>query len=87
MIIENMKYLFFLALLFIVACTPDDILSERCVSLGGNWINEYNECEYISEEDCFDIGGLFLECESACRHDPKAELCTLQCVPVCEVKQ
>lgn len=60
-------------------------LQEICISNGGNWIDEYNECEMISEEDCKNMNGLFFECTSACRHslDPNV-ICTMQCVPVCE---
>ena len=54
-----------------------------CQSNGGNWLPEFIECEGISSDQCKVIGGEFKECESACRHDPKAEVCTLQCVPVC----
>ena len=54
-----------------------------CQQGGGNWLPEFNECELISSEQCSIMGGTFKECESACRHDPDAEICTLQCVPVC----
>lgn len=59
-------------------------LKEACELLGGEYIDEHNECEYISEEACTTLGGEFKECESACRHDPDAEMCTMQCVIVCE---
>ncbi len=54
-----------------------------CEEAGGNWLAEYNECEFVDREWCEEAGGTFAECESACRHDPDAEICTMQCVPVC----
>ncbi|MDD3284739.1 MAG: Gmad2 immunoglobulin-like domain-containing protein [Patescibacteria group bacterium] len=60
-------------------------LQEICVGNGGDWIGKYNECEMINEDICKNIGGLFFECKSACRHnlDPNI-ICTMRCVPVCE---
>lgn len=57
---------------------------KSCISLDGNWIDLANECEYISKNDCESLGGNFNECASACRNDPDAEMCTMQCVSVCE---
>jgi hypothetical protein len=57
-----------------------------CESLNGTWINEFEECEYISQEECTYLYGTFDECASACRHDLEAQACTLQCVPVCKFK-
>jgi hypothetical protein len=59
-------------------------LATACVSENGKWSAEYKECEGISKATCETIGGKFNECASACRHDPKAEICTMQCVLVCE---
>jgi len=56
-----------------------------CQQDGGNWLSEFNECELISSEQCSIMGGTFKECESACRHNPDAEICTLQCVSVCVI--
>lgn len=56
-----------------------------CQQDGGNWLPEFNECELISSETCSIMNGTFKECESACRHDPDAKICTLQCVPVCVI--
>lgn len=56
----------------------------QCVTNGGQWLSEFNECENISENLCTEMNGTFKECESACRHDPDAEMCTMQCVQVCE---
>ena len=60
-------------------------VAEECEEAGGTWLNDYNECEYVGREWCESRGGEFLECESACRHDPEAEICTLQCVLVCKL--
>lgn len=57
---------------------------ESCNYLGGNWLESVNECEGISKVDCESLGGRFNECASACRNDPDALVCTLQCVLVCE---
>lgn len=58
-------------------------LERSCDDLGGSWIEEARECEGISEESCDDLGGNFNPCASACRNDPDAEYCTMQCVLVC----
>ena len=60
------------------------LLSQKCQSASGTWLGDFNECEYASKGWCEENGGEFFECESACRHDPKAEICTLQCVSVCK---
>ncbi|HLC96580.1 MAG TPA: eight-cysteine-cluster domain-containing protein [Candidatus Nanoarchaeia archaeon] len=57
----------------------------KCEAVEGTWLDQYKECEYISEADCTSLGGSFQECASACRHDPTAEICTMQCVPVCSL--
>ena len=56
---------------------------QACATLNGKWIQNAQECEGISREDCTKINGYFTECASACRNDPNAQICTLQCVPVC----
>lgn len=58
-------------------------LSALCAEKNGNWLAEYSECEGVDPDFCRTYGGNFNECASACRHDPKAEVCTMQCVPVC----
>lgn len=72
---------------FLTACsaTPPEpgFLAEACQEADGNWLTAFQECEYISEETCTELGGSFDPCTSACRHDPTAEVCTEQCVPVC----
>lgn len=62
-------------------------LSNSCISNGGNWIEDANECEGIDRETCSSLGGNFNECASACRNDPDAMVCTMQCVLVCEFNQ
>lgn len=57
-----------------------------CLQNNGKWLKEFNECEYIDKEWCDQKGGEFFECQSACRHDPEANFCTEQCVPVCVLK-
>lgn len=58
--------------------------SEECKNIGGNWIESFNECEGISGADCIRFNGEFNECASACRNDPSAEICTMNCVAVCK---
>ena len=64
---------------------PQDLMG-ACAYFGGTPVEDYNECEYISEAQCVQLGGDFLECESACRHHPDFPevMCTMQCVPVCD---
>jgi hypothetical protein len=59
-------------------------LERACKEAGLTWVAEYRECAGISQEACEASGGSFNECASACRHDPEAEVCTLQCVLVCD---
>lgn len=60
-------------------------LKSICQDNGGNWLEEFSQCEYISSTTCSQIGGEFNECGSACRNDPNAEICTMQCVPYCDI--
>lgn len=59
-------------------------LKEHCESQDGTWIESAQECEGLSKETCEANGGRFNECASACRNDPDAMICTMQCVLVCE---
>ncbi|MBU0706586.1 hypothetical protein KJ657_02610 [Patescibacteria group bacterium] len=61
---------------------PD--LKGNCESAEGTWLPDSSECEYISKDKCEELGGTFNECASACRNDPEAEICTMQCVQVCQ---
>jgi hypothetical protein len=65
--------------------SPKGARTKDCSGSGGTWLAEFSECEYVSSGWCADAGGVFSECESACRHKPDAEFCTLQCVPVCSL--
>ena len=60
-------------------------LEQKCTILGGTYLSKYHECEYIDTEACEIMSGTFNECESACRHDPSAEVCIDVCVPVCKI--
>ena len=59
-------------------------MADSCGIPGANWLSEEQECEYASKDWCEDKQGEFSECESACRHQDDAEICTTQCVPVCK---
>jgi putative hemolysin len=61
---------------------PAGNTSEQCTNAGGRWTGY--DCEGLSAGQCQEIGGTFNECASACRNNPNATLCTLQCVQVCK---
>lgn len=69
-------------------CINNEILSndlkEGCEGINGTFSEEFKECEHISKENCESLGGTFNECESACRNNPEALICTMQCVQVCD---
>ena len=54
-----------------------------CMENNGTWLSEHNECEGINQIQCEQMGGMFDECASACRHNPEAVYCIQICVPVC----
>lgn len=54
-----------------------------CEEVGGTWVAAHRECEWVSQQWCEQEMGRWQECASACRHDPSAEICTMQCVQVC----
>lgn len=58
-------------------------LQELCEGSGGKWLNEFYECEGIDQSYCQELGGEYNSCGSACRNDPNAEACTMQCVMYC----
>ncbi len=58
---------------------------EICESFKGTWLPEFRECENIDKDTCDLIRGTYDECASACRNDPTAEICTMQCVQVCKL--
>jgi hypothetical protein len=59
-----------------------------CLVNKGVWYPDENVCEInsLSQSQCIARGGVFNECASACRHDPKAQVCTMQCVLTCTFK-
>lgn len=61
-------------------------LQRECLNNNGKWIDEFNECEFISKDKCEFLGGTFNECGSACRNNPEVEMCTMQCIPYCSFK-
>jgi hypothetical protein len=54
-----------------------------CLENGLEWLDEYNECEFMSEETCLSLDGTWAECGSSCRHKPNTTMCILMCVPYC----
>jgi zinc and cadmium transporter len=56
------------------------------VCFENNWkrITWTRECEGIWENICKQIWGKFNSCASACRNNPEAKICTMQCVQVCK---
>jgi hypothetical protein len=60
----------------------------NCDKMSGIWYGEEGICEVnqLSKEECVAQGGEFNECASACRHNPNAQVCTLQCVLICTFK-
>lgn len=63
--------------------TKTSTAGTACEQNGGTWSEQYKECTGIDQTTCSAIKGTFNECASACRHDPNAQVCTLQCVLVC----
>jgi hypothetical protein len=61
-----------------------DMIAQECLGNESVWLMEHSECEYAEKTWCNENNGKFLECESACRHDVNAKICTMQCVPVCK---
>jgi hypothetical protein len=57
----------------------------KCKILGGVWLENWGECENITEDQCTELDGTYANCESACRHDPTAEVCIEICVAVCKL--
>lgn len=64
----------------IAESTPESV----CLSFDGTWIEDTKECEWMPKEQCDSMGGVFNECASACRNEPEAMVCTMQCVLVCD---
>lgn len=62
-------------------------IARSCEADDGNWLQNHRECENISKAWCDKYNGTFSECASACRNNPNAEICTLQCVQVCKINE
>lgn len=66
---------------------------QTCINMGGDWIVWTHECEQPTvptehfSESCIDSGGVFYECESACRNVINGEIrsygCDTSCVVLC----
>lgn len=62
-----------------------------CTLNGGTWVEDYYECENISEKVCSAKNGIFTSCASSCRHlieeNPGVTnvMCTEECVNVCNL--
>lgn len=82
------KILILIAIFILTGCSTlelDTNIQSQCEEHQGKWLADFQECEYPdSREWCELAGGTFQECESACRNDPEAEICTMQCVIVCQ---
>lgn len=59
---------------------------EKCLAERGTFDAIYKECLGVDSITCKNIGGVFNPCASACRHDPTAVVCTMQCAIVCKFK-
>lgn len=59
-----------------------------CEADGGVWFIYNSSCEInsLSKSACMEKGGKYNECNSACRHDKEAVMCTMQCVMTCTFK-
>jgi zinc transport system substrate-binding protein len=62
-------------------------LEEKCEEAGGNWLEEFGECENIESAKCSELGGEFDGCASPCRHQEDAEVCAQVCVEVCRLDE
>lgn len=66
---------------------PDQSLKLFCESSEGIWVEETNECEWLSKDQCGEFGGQYNECASTCRNSPEGEYCIEQCVAVCKFEE
>ena len=66
------------------ACNDPSTPEGACLSFDGTWLEESQECEGMAQAQCEELGGVFNECASACRNDVDEQVCTLQCVIVCD---
>ncbi len=70
-----------------IATSTDNVVNKNdsCAQKEGVWYPKESICEVnqLSESQCKASGGEFNGCASACRHDPTAQMCTMQCVLTC----
>lgn len=70
-----------------VTPTPTRVGSDSprsiCIESNGTWLSEYDECEGLDKAVCEEADGIYDECNSACRHNPDAEVCIQLCVETC----
>lgn len=59
---------------------------KSCEDKGGLYDTVNKECSGIDGAMCLSIGGTWNECASACRNDPTAIFCTMQCIQICQFK-
>jgi hypothetical protein len=62
-------------------------IARSCEAEDGKWLPDFRECENITREWCDKYNGEYSECASACRNNPSAEICTLQCLQVCKINE
>ena len=89
----DQKYIIILSvlvLLLAIAAISQNFMSptildpkEICEKNDLTWLEEHKECEFMDNATCANLEGTFVECGSACSHDPSAEYCILMCVPYC----
>jgi len=67
----------------------DNLPRDLCNFYQGKWLSDYKECNLLETPlQCSLLGGVYNECESACRHDPDFPnvICTDNCVEVCSIE-
>lgn len=52
-----------------------------CAQQGRKWLDEYQECEGMTQKTCEQSGGSYDSCTSACRHDPQYP--NVPCIKIC----
>ncbi len=60
-----------------------ELIENKCLKNEWIWISSASECTWISYKICTKLKWKFDWCASACRNDPKATVCTMQCIQVC----
>ncbi len=63
-------------------------IESLCKQKNGVYYSTEKLCEVnqLSKTQCLAQNGQFNECASACRHDPKAQVCNMMCVLTCTFK-